>query len=138
MKAAENITTPAQYIDALPEERRVPIEQLHKLIRKHAPKLKPFVQHGMLGYGPYRYRYQSGREGEAAAIALASQKNYISLYVSCTEGGAYLTEKYEGRLGKVSVGRSCIRFKKIADLDVEAAAELIRHAAAVKPEHAIT
>lgn len=138
VKPAENITTPSQYIDALTEERRAAIEQLDKLIRENAPKLKAFVQHGMLAYGPYRYRYESGREGEAAVIMLASQKNYISLYVNCTEAGAYLAEKRKSHLGKVSVGRSCIRFKKIEDLDLAAAAELIREAAATKPEYAIT
>ncbi|CAN5140326.1 DUF1801 domain-containing protein [soil metagenome] len=137
MKAAEEITTPAEYIASLPEERRIAIEKLDKLIRKNAPKLEPVVQWGMLGYGPYRYKYESGREGDGAMIALASQKNYISFYVSCTEGGAYLAEKHKEKLGKVSVGRSCIRFKKIEDLNLEAVAELIQAAAALPPPFAV-
>ena len=40
----------------------------------------------MLGYGPYHYTYPSGREGDAAIITLASQKNHISLYVMCDQG----------------------------------------------------
>jgi hypothetical protein len=32
----------------------------------------------MLGYGPFRYRYPSGREGDTCVISLASQKRYIT------------------------------------------------------------
>ncbi|MFZ9683610.1 MAG: DUF1801 domain-containing protein [Cephaloticoccus sp.] len=83
----------------------------------------------MLGYGPFHYQYASGREGDSAVICLASQKHYISLYVcACTPAG-YLTEVNQGRLGKVSVGRSCIRFKQLADLNLPVALELVQTAA---------
>lgn len=84
----------------------------------------------MLGYGTYRYKYASGREGDAAVVALASQKNHISLYLGCaTDEEGYLAERNKDRLGKVSVGRSCIRFKKIEDLDLNVAMELVKQAA---------
>ncbi len=52
----------------------------------------------------------------------------ISLYVCVREDGEYLAEKNKERLGKVSVGRSFIRF---ADLEVEVAMELVRKSAAL-------
>jgi len=70
----------------------------------------------MLGDGAYHYKYASGREGDTAVVSLASQKNHISVYMCATEDDEYLAEKNKERLGKVSVGRSCIRF---ADLEVE-------------------
>ncbi|CAN5798563.1 hypothetical protein BH20VER1_BH20VER1_28590 [soil metagenome] len=129
MKVAEECTTPAQYIRSLPAERRPAIEKLDKLIRKNAPKLEPHLCKGMLAYGRYHYKYASGREGDWCIIALAAQKNYISLYICATDEGEYLPEKYQARLGKVSVGRSCIRIKKIEDLDLAAAADVIKRAA---------
>ena len=131
MKADPSVSTPAQYIAQLPEERRQSIQTLHDAIREAAPELKPFISGGMLGYGPYHYKYGSGREGDSAIVSLASQKNHISMYVCATKGDEYIAEKHKTRLGKVSVGRSCIRFKKLEDLNVPAAMEVVKEAAAL-------
>jgi len=82
----------------------------------------------MLGYGRFHYRYASGREGDASLIALSSRKNYISLYVLCTDGGGYLAEQYVDRLPKASIGKSCVRFKRTDDVDLDALRELIARA----------
>ena len=79
--------TPDDYIDALEEPRRGEIRELHDLIRATVPDLEPHVASGMLGYGPFHYRYASGREGDASLLALSSRKRYISLYVLCTTDG---------------------------------------------------
>ncbi|GAA3818933.1 DUF1801 domain-containing protein [Amycolatopsis tucumanensis] len=118
--------TPDSYIDALDEPRRSDIRALHELIRDTAPELAPTTAFGMLGYGPYHYRYASGREGDSTVIALKSNKNYISLYVSAVVGGRYLAESYADSLPKASIGKSCIRFKRLADLDTGVLAEIFR------------
>ena len=128
MQATAHIKTPAQYIAALAEPRRSEIQTLHNAIRKTAPKLKPEIGYGMLAYGPYHTTYASGREVDAWSICLASQKNYISLYLGgCGENGN-IVEANKHRLGKVSVGKCCIRFKKLADLDLKVAMELVKKA----------
>jgi uncharacterized protein YdhG (YjbR/CyaY superfamily) len=124
--------TPAEYIAKVDEERRIDIKALHALIRKNAPKLRPHLKTGMLGYGTYHYKYASGREGDWAVIALANQKNYISLYVCALDGKKYLPEKYAKQLPKADIGRSCVRFKKLEDLDQEVLVKMIREAAAWK------
>lgn len=129
MKAADEVKTPAQYIASLPDERRSAVRTLHDAIQKAAPDLEPHLSGGMLGYGRYHYKYASGREGDAAVVSLASQKNHISLYMCAVENGEYLAEKNKERLGKVSVGKSCIRFKKLEDLDVKVAMELVKRSA---------
>ena len=101
------------------------MKTLHALIRKAAPSLKPFMIAGMLGYGPYHYRYASGREGDWCWIGLASQKNYIALYICVVEEGRYLAEGYKKQFPKASIGKSCIRFKKLEDIDVKALKELV-------------
>ena len=131
MKAPANTQTAEQYIATLPEERRAAVQALHDAIRKAAPKLEPHIASGMLGYGKYRYKYASGRVGEAAVVSLASQKNHISLYLCATENGEYVAEKNKERLGNVSVGRSCIRFKKLEDLNLEVAMKLVKKAPAL-------
>ncbi len=118
-------TTPEAYLEALEEPRRSDIRALHELIRATAPGLEPRIASGMLAYGRYTYHYASGRSGEWFPIGLASQKRYISLYVTATDGGSYLAEAYRERLPKADIGKSCVRFKRLADLDREALVELI-------------
>jgi hypothetical protein len=60
MKGQLNVKTPAEYIAAVDDERRSDIAALDALIRKHAPTLEPVIAGGMLGYGPFHYRYASG------------------------------------------------------------------------------
>lgn len=128
MKAAPDIKTVVQYLARLPEERQAAMRRLHAAITKAAPNLKPFIVHGMIGYGPYHYRYASGREGESAHICLASQKQYMSLYLGCDADG-YPAEENAHRLGKVSVGKSCIRFRKLEDLNLTTVIELVKKTA---------
>ncbi len=131
MKAPAHIKTPAQYLASLPEPRRTALTALHKAIRKAAPSLKPGLVYGMIGYGSYHYRYASGREGDWPVVAFASQKQYISLYICLCDGSGYLPEKNKARLGKVSVGKSCIRFKRLEDLNLPVALELVKKVVAI-------
>ncbi len=121
-------TSVKEYLAALPKERRVSVEFLHKLIIKTVPKLKPYFAHNMLGYGSFPYKNYKKEMISWPVVALASQKNYISLYVCALDGGKYLAEKYAKELGKVSVGKSCIRFKKIEDLDLVTLKKLLKRA----------
>ena len=90
--------TPDDYMNALEEPRRGEIRALDELIRETVPDLEPHVRYGMLGYGPYHYRYASGREGDASVVGLASNKRYISLYVACVVDGTYVAQRYGDRL----------------------------------------
>jgi hypothetical protein len=74
MKGQLNVRTPAEYIAAVDDKRRSDIAALDALIRKHAPKLEPVIMGGMLGYGPFHYRYASGREGDACKLSVRQQR----------------------------------------------------------------
>jgi Domain of unknown function (DU1801) len=126
-------TTPEEYIAALDEPRRSDIQVLHDLIRREAPQLEPCLESGMLAYGKFHYRYESGREGDWFRIALASRKAYVSLYVTASDGKTYLAETFKDRLPKADNGRSCVRIKRLSDVDLDTVASLIREAAASSP-----
>ena len=121
--------TVKEYLAALPAERQEIIEFLHEFIQKASPKLKSHFAYNMLGYGSFKCKNYKKEIIDWPTVALASQKNYISLYVCALEDGEYLAEKYQKDLGKVSVGKSCIRFKKIADLNLPALKKLLEKAA---------
>jgi hypothetical protein len=107
-----------EYISSVPDERRKTIVFLHNLIQKISPKLKAHLAYNMLGYGSFSYKNYKKEMMQWPVVALANQKNYMSLYVCAIEGGQYLAEKNKDKLGKVSVGRSCIRFKRLEDLNI--------------------
>ena len=106
---------------------------LHKAIRKAAPKLAPAVMSGMgpspiIGYGKYRYRSASGREGDWFLIGLAAGKKDYSLHICVGGKDGYLVERNAAKLGKVKTGRSCINFTKLEDLKLDVAMGLVKQA----------
>ena len=105
------VATPEEYIEALEEPRRSEIRRLHELIRREAPQLEPHIAYRQIGYGKYRYRYKTGREGDWATIGLGSRKNYISLYINAVGGqrDEYLAESYRELLPKADIGRACVK-----------------------------
>ena len=117
------------YLAALAPERRKMIDFMHDFIQKAAPKLKPHFAYNMLGYGSFPYKNYKKELIEWPVISLASQKQYISLYICALDGKEYLAEKHKAELGKASVGKSCVRFKKIEDLNLPALKKVITLAA---------
>lgn len=118
-----------EYIAMLEPQRKHAIEFLHGFIQKAAPSLKPHFAYNMLGYGSFKYKNYKKEIIDWPTVALASQKNYISLYICAVDNGEYLAEKNKDKLGKVSVGKSCIRFKKLEDLNLEETKKVIQKAA---------
>lgn len=118
-----------EYFDQLAPERRGALEFLDKLIKKTAPDLKPHFAYNMPGYGSFKYKNYKKEIIDWPVISIASQKNYISIYVCSVENGKYLAEKHKNELGKVSVGKSCIRFKKLSDLNLKTLEQVIQSAA---------
>lgn len=129
MKGQLDVETPEEYIAAVDEKRRPDIEALDALIRTHAPELEPVIMGGMLGYGPFHYRYASGREGDACKLSVASNAAGISLYCFAADEDGYVAPRYAGRLGKAGVGKSCVTFKRLADVDEAGLVALIEETA---------
>ena len=129
MKGQLKVKTPAEYIAAVDDKRRPDIAALDALIRKHAPKLERVIMGGMLGYGPFHYRYASGREGDACKLSIASNAAAISMYCFAADESGYVAPRYADRLGKAKVGKTCVVFKKLDDLDEKALVALIKETA---------
>jgi hypothetical protein len=69
---------------------------------------------GILGYGPTEH---------GSCISVASNAAYISLYIGSI-GAQFQTE-----LPKAKIGKSCVRFKRLADLETAALTRMIREKA---------
>ncbi len=119
-------TTIQEYIDALEPTRRDQIIKLHEFIQQTVPSLRPHFASNMIGYGSFKYRNYKGEIIDWPTVAVASQKNYISIYVCSIVDGAYVAELNAKKLGAVQVGKSCIRFKQIENLHLKELADVLR------------
>ena len=120
----------------LNDERREAIETLDKLIRDTVPEQRRWLASNMLGYGKFKYENYKKEIINWPLIAMASQKNYVSLYVCAldpVEKGKYIAEVHADDLYKdgvkPNVGKSCIRFKKLDDLNLDGVKKVLKAAA---------
>jgi len=76
----------------------------------------------IVGYGSYTYRYESGRSGEACLTGFAVRGKELVVYLvaESPEQVALLA-----KLGKHKIGKSCLYFKRLADLDAKILEALI-------------
>lgn len=93
-------TSVKEYLDALDPGRKEIILALDELIRKTTPKLKRHFASNMVGYGSFKYKNYKKEIIDWPTIALASQQNYISLYICAVENGEYIAEKYKNDLAR--------------------------------------
>lgn len=92
------------YLEGLNPERQAALTTLRALVTESVPDAIETMKYKM---PTYEYK------GEMLC-AFASQKHYISLYMD-TE----IVESHWTGLGGLSIGKSCIRFKRIEDLPVD-------------------
>ena len=116
-------STPQEYIDALPLERKAAMEELRQNILENLPTgFSETMSYGMIGYVVPHSIYPAGYHCDTKLplpfINIASQKNFIALY----HMGIYLdnelldwfvSEFQEQSKSKLDIGKSCIRFKRM-------------------------
>jgi hypothetical protein len=126
--------TVAQYLKELPADRRAAIEAVRAVIRANLdPLFEEGMQYGMIGYYvPHRVYppgYHCDPRQPLPFICLASQKNYLSLYLGCAYGPDReqpFREAWARTGKKLDMGKSCIRFKKVEDLALDVIGDTIR------------
>ena len=127
-------TTPAAYLASLPDDRLAAIMKLRSSIKRNLPKgFEETMASGMLAYVVPLSLYPAGYHcspGTALPfMCLASQKNFIAVYhMGIYADPALLrwfTSAYENlKIGKLDMGKSCIRFKKLDKIPYELIGEL--------------
>ena len=119
-------STVEEYLAALPEDRLAAIQAVRKVILKNLPKgYEEVLQYGVLGYVVPLKVFPSGylnRKNEPLPyIALASQKNYMSIYMMSVYGDAEakFREEYQATGKRLDMGKCCVRFRKLEDLPLD-------------------
>lgn len=134
MNAAGN--TVDEILSNLPEERVEPFNKLHEVIVKNLPEgFEAAMSYGMLGYVVPHSVYPAGYHCKPAEplpfAAIASQKNSINFYHMGLYSDNKLLEWFISEYPKhckhkLDMGKSCVRFKKPADIPFELIGELMR------------
>jgi hypothetical protein len=121
--------TVKEYLAAVPGERKEMVLAVHAFIKKAVPELKPYFASNMIGYGTFPYLNYKKEVIDWPIIALANQKQYVSVYVCSIVDGEYMAERYKKDLGNVRVGKSCISIKKVEDVNLPVLKKVINFAA---------
>ena len=69
---------------------------------------------GIVGFGTYHYKYDSGRGGDALRLGFSSRVQNISIYIM--PGYQDFSEELS-RLGKHKIGKACLYIKRLSDVD---------------------
>ena len=123
--------TPSEYVASVPEDRRPAIRTLRTLINKHLPKgYEEGIGYGMLSWSVPLEVYPDTYNGQPLMFAaLASQKQYMSLYLVCAYSDSSVKNKlvagFKAAGKKLDVGKSCIRFKQLEDLPLGVIADVV-------------
>lgn len=132
----EKSATPQEYLENLPAERKAVMDKLRSVILENLPDgFEETISYGMLGYVVPHTLYPAGYHVNPKAplpfISLASQKQYIALYhmgiYAFPELLEWFEREYAARVqGKLDMGKSCIRFKKMDTIPYDLIAELCK------------
>ena len=116
------------YLDGLPEDRRKDLSKVRAAVNKGLPKgYKEGIQYGMTGWSVPHKLYPAGYHCDPKQpvpfAGLASQKNYMSLYLMCVYGDegerAWFEKEWKKSGKKLDMGKSCIRFKTADDVPLD-------------------
>src|SRR3954471_15674188 len=120
--------TVAEYVAALPIDRRAAISAVRKTINDNLPKgYEEGIQFGMIGwYVPlsvYPAGYGENKKVPLPLVALASQKSGMVLHFLSFYGhptlSTWFTAEYKKSGKKLDMGKGCVRFNKLDDLALD-------------------
>jgi hypothetical protein len=128
---ASDAGTVEGYLDELPEDRRAVVAAVRELILRNLPEgYREAMRWGMISYEIPLERYPDTYNGQPLGyVGLAAQKNHYALYLMGVygdpEGEAELRAAYDRAGKKLDMGKSCLRFRRLDDLLMDAVGPLI-------------
>jgi uncharacterized protein YdhG (YjbR/CyaY superfamily) len=123
--------TVEEYLSKLPEDRRAALEVVRETIRARLPEgCEEVMNWGMISYQvPLTTYPKTYNKQPLLYAALASQKNYMAVYLSAIYADDQARNRFEDAYratGKrFDVGKSCVRFRKLEDLPLDVIGDAI-------------
>lgn len=112
------------FLNRIPQaERREDCFAVAKMMEEITGEKPKMWGPGIVGFGTWHYKYASGHEGDWPVAAFSPRKKDLTLYfMPGFEGRTELMEK----LGKHSVGKSCLYIKRLSDIHLPTLKKLIK------------
>ena len=132
--ATSTATTPDEYIAALPEERQTIVRAIRDEIRRNLPDgYAEGMSYGMIAWYVPLERFPDTYNGQPLGlVALASQKQYVSLYLNSVYGDrdteTWFRERWAATGKPLNMGKSCVRFRRLEDVPLDLVGETIARA----------
>ena len=129
--ARSEAKTVEEYLNELTDDRRETVEAVRDVVNSNLPDgYEETVQFGMISYVVPLERYPKTYNRQALQYAaLASQKNYVSLYLMNVYGNEeterWFVDRYRASGKRLDMGKACVRFKSIDDLPLDLIGETI-------------
>jgi len=108
------------------EEQRADCKALMSIFKRVTKQPPRMWGPSIVGYGSYRYTYESGRTGEMCLAAFAIRGRELVVYLL---GEGKKQEALLSRLGRHKMGKCCLYFKRLADLDKTVLERLVANSA---------
>lgn len=102
----------------------IAISRMMQQVTKAPPKM---WGGSIVGFGAYRYKYASGQEGNWPLTGFSPRKQNITIYIT---SGFERYDELMKKLGKFSIGKSCLYIKRLADIDTAVLKELVTQSVA--------
>jgi len=118
-----------EYITGQPEPKRSELQELHRRILHLLPSTKLWFEDGKnsenktvsnptIGYGLYTIRYADGKTRPFFQIGFSANNTGLLIYILGLKDKAYLSQTFGKELGKAKLSGYCIRFNKLADINI--------------------
>lgn len=124
-------TTVKAYLDSLPDDRKAALKKVHGALKKAMPKgFEEGLEFGMISWSVPLSRKPDTYNGRPLMyVALASQKSHMAVYLSGVYGDPKVLKAFTAAWAKsgkkLDMGKSCVRFKKLDDLALEAVTDVV-------------
>jgi hypothetical protein len=123
LKTKVNDASVTKFLNSVADEqKRIDSFEILKIMQRIAKEEPKMWGPGIVGFGSYHYKYESGREGDSPLIAFSPRKQNITLYVL---QGASHEKPLLKKLGKHSTGKVCLYIKRLSDVDMDVLKDLI-------------
>jgi len=116
-----DISVESYYAAISDPSRRADCEALAAMMQKATGEPAKMWGPGIVGFGSYHYKYESGREGDMCKLGFASRKDAMALYGLGIEANADLVAK----LGKHKAGKGCLYIRKLDDVDTKVLKQML-------------
>jgi len=112
------------FLNAIPnDQKRADAFAVLKLMKQVTRAEPQMWGSSIVGFGRYRYKYASGREGDWPLVGFSPRKQNLTLYITAGfDGYAELLKK----LGKCKTSKACLYINRLADVDLPTLKELIK------------